>query len=131
MSREELARKQAEVLRALAGGEPAAAFAGLEHARAVLLGKRRREAALSAPQLTEHLGERFADLFREYAAQVGYPARGGPVGDAAAFGRWLQRRRALPHKALAEAARLRAAVGFPLQIVRVGRGIGVAMRLGR
>jgi hypothetical protein len=124
MSREELARMQAEMVRALRGGEDA----GLAHARAVLLAKRRREVEVAAPVLAGALGERFAELFAAYAREAGYPGRGGPAADGALFGRWLQRRAELPGAAVWEAARLRARVGFRVQVVRVGWRAGWAVR---
>lgn len=125
MSRRELARQQAEMLRAIGRGQ-----GEMAHAHGVLLQKRRREAELAGPVLARALGERFGTLFNRYAREAGYPGRGGPAADAAAFGRWLQQRGELPAEALAEAARLRTRTGFFVQVVRVGWRMAWAVRRG-
>lgn len=89
--REELARRQADLLRAvLAGGPPPAGFD--ERLLAVeadaLLAKRRRVNAMLDPETAAELGDRYRELFDAYAKanprQAGTRAR----ADAKAFRDW-------------------------------------------
>lgn len=95
-ARDELADQQAALLRAvLAGGEPPPGFdrrmlAVEAHA---LLSKRRRVNAILDPETAAELGERYRELFDEWASA--HPRQAGTRGraDAAAFRAW-----ALPAK---------------------------------
>ncbi|MFC5287821.1 hypothetical protein ACFPM7_12230 [Actinokineospora guangxiensis] len=90
-AREELGRRQEELLRALlAGGVAPEGFDGrmlAVEARA-LLNKRRRVNALLDPETAAELGERYRELFDEWAAAN--PRKTGTRGraDAAAFRAW-------------------------------------------
>ncbi|WP_410610611.1 hypothetical protein [Amycolatopsis sp. lyj-109] len=71
MSREELARRQAELLHALLAGGPAPA--GFDPARLkveaqVLRRKHGRVLAYQRPELAEALGERYGPLFAQFTA---------------------------------------------------------------
>ncbi|WP_290058804.1 hypothetical protein [Amycolatopsis solani] len=71
MSREELAERQAELLRALLASGPAPS--GFDPARlrveaSVLRRKHGRVLAVQRPELAEALGERYGALFAEFAA---------------------------------------------------------------
>ncbi|GAA3848500.1 hypothetical protein GCM10022243_13200 [Saccharothrix violaceirubra] len=97
--RAELARRQAELLRALlADGDVPAGFdpdrVAVE-ARA-LLSKRRGIVAMLRPDLVDSLGERFRPLFDTYGR--GRPRTDGSRmrEDAAAFAEWLADRGELP-----------------------------------
>jgi hypothetical protein len=70
MSREELAAKQAQLLRALlADGEPPPGFTAADLTREAnaLRAKRRRVTALLRPDVAEELGEQFVPAFERFA----------------------------------------------------------------
>ena len=99
MSRERLARQQAELLHALlADGPPPAGFdaSRLRVEADVLRRKHGRVLAYQRPELAETLGERFGPLFTEFNA--GRPKRdnerSGAYADA--FVTWLIERGHLP-----------------------------------
>jgi hypothetical protein len=91
-ARDDLARRQAELVRALLAGGPAPDGFDAERiaieARA-LHAKRRGVAEQVRPDLSEALGERFGPLFDEWAA--GRPRRAGVSFrvDLEDFARWL------------------------------------------
>lgn len=90
--REELARKQADLLRALlAGGAPPAGFdAGrVEVEVNALRAKRRRIIAYLRPDLQAELGARFRPLFDTYAVAHPKQASTRARQDAAEFADWL------------------------------------------
>lgn len=101
MTREELARGQAELLRALlADGPPPEGFdpARLAVEADALVAKRRRIAETLRPDLVRALAGRFAERFESYARV--HPRRTG-IGarqDAAEFERWLRERGHLPRR---------------------------------
>ncbi|GAA3038508.1 hypothetical protein [Actinokineospora globicatena] len=95
MSREEVAAAQGELLRSLlAGGSPPAGFdpGAIRVEAAALLGKRRRIVREIDPGTAEELGDRFAELFAEYA--LANPRRDGSRfrEDAVAFAAWATER---------------------------------------
>lgn len=92
MSRDRLARQQAELLRALLAGAPTPA--GFDHDRIrvqadALLAKRRRITWHLRPDLADDLGDRFGPLFAEYASD--HPKRTDTRArqDADNFAEWL------------------------------------------
>lgn len=92
MSREELARQQAELLHALlADGPPPAGFdaSRLKVEANVLRRKHGRVLAYQRPELAEALGERYGPLFAEFAASRPKSAteRSGAYADT--FTEWL------------------------------------------
>ncbi|WP_410569720.1 hypothetical protein [Amycolatopsis sp. cmx-4-61] len=92
MSREELARRQAELLRALlADGPPPEGFdpARLRVEAQVLRRKHGRVLAFQRPEVAEALGERYGPLFASFNA--GRPKRAAERSGAYAdeFVRWL------------------------------------------
>ena len=97
-----LARQQADTLAGILAAGAATGISDAAHTAEVLLGKRRREAALAAPRLAEKLGGKFAASFDAFAREIPYPRRGGPAADAAAFGGYLDRRALLPPEAIFE-----------------------------
>jgi len=99
MSRERLARQQAELLHALlADGPPPAGFdaSRLRVEADVLRRKHGRVLAYQRPELAETLGERFGPLFTEFNAGRPKKAaeRSGAYADA--FVTWLIERGHLP-----------------------------------
>lgn len=99
MSREDLARQQAELLQALLADGPAPV--GFDPARLrveaqVLRRKHGRVLAYQRPELAEALGERFGELFAEFNA--GRPKRDTERSGAYAdeFVTWLIERGHLP-----------------------------------
>ncbi|OXM67104.1 MULTISPECIES: hypothetical protein [Amycolatopsis] len=98
MSREELAARQAELLRALlAGAEPPQGFdAGRVAAEVIALrAKRRSIVANLRPDLCHTLGDRFRPLFDAYAEATPRTDGTGYRQDAANFAAWLTDRGAL------------------------------------
>ncbi|MET9000879.1 hypothetical protein [Amycolatopsis sp. NPDC004169] len=92
MSREELARRQAELLHALlAGGPPPEGFdAGRLRVEATVLRRKHgRVLAYQRPELAEALGERFGPLFAQF--NRGRPKKAAERSGAYAdeFMRWL------------------------------------------
>jgi len=132
--RQLLAQQQGEGLAGVLGGRGCDQISGGDaaHAAEVLRGKRRREVALASPRLTEVLGERFGELFEDYASQLRYPRRGGPVADAAGFARYLKEERLLPPDAAFEEMSLdvRAARRFRCGIIH-GRWVIMIRVTGR
>ena len=121
--RDTLALQQEQALQAVlrkgtapAGMDPVQ----VERTAGVLQSKRRHEAANGAPVLHDMLGNDFARHFDVYAAAHGYPNRGGPVADAAAFGDYLRKQGLLPEFAGFEHLRLRTMTGRRLQFRRIG-----------
>lgn len=99
MSREDLAARQAELLRALlAGGEPPAGFdvTRIHIEVRALRAKRRSIVADLRPDLPLSLGERFGALFDTYAAATPRPDGIGYRQDADNFATWLYDRGELP-----------------------------------
>ena len=97
-AREELARRQAELLAALVAGGPAPQGFDPDRLRVqarALLDKRRRVMAAHLPDVAEALGEELPGLFAEYAEGRPRPP-GGAHADAAAFAAHLRARGLLP-----------------------------------
>ncbi|GAA2967333.1 hypothetical protein [Actinokineospora diospyrosa] len=91
MSREDLAAAQGELLRALlAGGSAPSGFDpdALRVEATSLLAKRRRIVSQLDPDTAENLGERFTELFAEYAIVNPRQAGSRFRDDAAAFAEW-------------------------------------------
>jgi hypothetical protein len=99
VSREQLARRQAELLQALlAGGEPPPGFdaSRLRVEATVLRRKHGRVLAHQRPELAEALGERFGPLFAEFAAGRPKTATERTGAYADEFTAWLIARGHLP-----------------------------------
>jgi hypothetical protein len=129
--RTELGRRQYDVLRSILSKSAPAMGMQLENAAATLAAKRRREVGLAAPVTAASVGDQFSTVFNEYASRNEYPARGGPLADAAGFVRYCRQTRQLSVMALREGMLLEARVGFPVRISRIERSLVVAVRLGR
>ncbi|WP_027935128.1 hypothetical protein [Amycolatopsis thermoflava] len=100
-SREDLAARQAELLRALlAGGPPPAGFDSGRVAAEVLAlrAKRRNIVADLRPDLFRTLGDRFRPLFDAYAEATPRTDGTGYRQDAANFAAWLADRGELPRR---------------------------------
>ena len=110
MSREELARQQAELLHALlADGPPPPGFAAsrLKVEANVLRRKHGRVLAYQRPELAEALGERYGPLFAEFAAGRPKSATEHSHAYADAFVTWLIARGHLPKPKRGLVSRLR------------------------
>lgn len=99
--RERLAARQAELARALlAGGAVPAGFDAhrVRVEATALHAKRRGITEKFLPEVTEHLGDRFTELFDTWAAN--HPRRTGTSfrADAADFATWLTEHGHLPHR---------------------------------
>ncbi|RLK61644.1 hypothetical protein [Actinokineospora cianjurensis] len=99
MSREDVAAAQGALLRAVLAGADVPPGFDAEVVRveaAALLGKRRRIVRDIDPETAGALGERFAELFADYAR--GNPRRSGSRfrEDAAAFAEWAVEHGHLP-----------------------------------
>jgi hypothetical protein len=97
-----LAARQAELVSALTGAGPAPASFDADRvaAAAEALGRKRARAAARAwPTLAAALGDRFAELFADYARTAPLPRRGGPLADGRAFVRRLTAASRLPDEA--------------------------------
>lgn len=108
--RERLATRQAELLKALlAGGDAPAGFDAdrLRIEANVLRNKQSRLVAYLRPDLAEALGDRFAALFREYAANSPKTDAIRARAYADAFGAWLVARGEIPKPKRRLAGRLR------------------------
>jgi hypothetical protein len=110
VSREDLARRQAELLHALlAGGPPPPGFAAarLRVEATVLRRKHGRVLAYQRPELAETLGDRYGPLFAEFSAQRPKKAaeRSGAYADE--FVTWLIAGGHLPKPKRGWRARLR------------------------
>jgi hypothetical protein len=126
-----LARQQREMLlrltrQAAPAGHPESP--DVRRAAQTLSSKRAREALLTAPVLAECLAAEANILFDEYAAGSGYPAHGGPLADAGAFGKWLRRRRRLPARAFREYAVLKTRRGWPVKLFHAGWRLTLVVR---
>src|SRR5262249_5465620 len=91
--RAKLGQMQAALMAALVGA--AAAPAGFEPDRLQAAGrslarKRWRAVARAWPCLVTALGDRYLQLFVEFAARVPLPRWGGALADGHSFARWLQ-----------------------------------------
>jgi len=98
-AREELAARQAQLLRALlAGAEPPDGFPPHRLATEArsLRNKRRKLTARLEPELVTELGERFGALFDAYALANPPEVGAGARADAARFVGWLSGRGELP-----------------------------------
>jgi hypothetical protein len=82
-----------------------------------LANKRLQSAARAWPDLANSLGEQFAGLFQEYAANHLLPQDGGPLADGRAFADYLARQQKLPDDARLEV------LGVDLRFVRTARGL--------
>jgi hypothetical protein len=91
-ARARLAARQAELIRALYGGPPAAGLDARMVAltSAALANKRARAVARAWPALARELGTDFADRFRAYALATA-PPDGGALADGLAFSQVLAR----------------------------------------
>jgi hypothetical protein len=101
-----LAARQAELVRALYGGPPAAGLDARMVAvtSATLAEKRARGVARAWPALRRELGADFAVNFADYARTTP-PPDGGALADGLAFGRVVARQRRLPDDARIEMMR--------------------------
>jgi hypothetical protein len=110
VSREQLARRQAELLHALlADGPPPPGFdtSRLAVEAAVLRRKHGRVLAHQRPELVEALGERFGPLFTEFAAGRPKTAAERTGAYADEFTTWLIARGHLPKPGRGLLSRLR------------------------
>lgn len=98
-ARDELARRQAELLASLVAGGPVPQGFDAERIRvqSIALAAKRREGVLRAlPVLATALGERWPRVFMEWARTHPKPAVGGSRADAAAFAEHLSALGELP-----------------------------------
>lgn len=117
--RTELARRQAELVRALAGGEAPQGFdAGqLTIAAESLLLKRTGMIRKAWPALAASLGDRLIELFSSYAA-MSPPPNPNEI-DGLQFARWLRERKLFPEQARVELAVHQVGRGFPFRLLIV------------
>ncbi|MGN6370435.1 MAG: hypothetical protein ACTHN5_19445 [Phycisphaerae bacterium] len=74
--------------------------------------------------------EKFPALFNQFAQETPYPARGGPLRDAANFTCWLKRTHQLPPQCTLEFLLLRTRVArFPLRLAKSPHRLYLAFRL--
>lgn len=104
-ARADLARRQAELVRALTGDAPAPA--GFDHDRLrraaeALAVKRRRSVRAACPELATALGPRFVERFAAYAGAAPAPRDGGARADARAFAAAVEAEEDLPDVARLE-----------------------------
>lgn len=129
-AREELARRQGEVVRALTrGGDVPEGFDGrwVAIAGASLSGKRKGGIVKAAPWVEEVLGARFGVLVGRYMRRRGMPA-GGHREDARSFLEWVMRRGEEQERV--EVARRIGGRG--LRVVELGEGRRVlVVKIGR
>ena len=130
--RNELARRQAELVAALAGGKVPPGFdAGrLAIAAESLLLKRVSMVRKSWPILAASLGDSLFELFSSYAATKPPP---DPVErEGLRFSRWLCRRGLFPAAARVELAAHRVRCGFPVRLLLLnGRRLVLVYRFIR
>jgi hypothetical protein len=115
--RVELARRQAQLVGALSGGDIPDGFDSKQLAIAAESLARKRAGILRKmwPMLFQSLGDDFTALFADYAAT--FPPPEQLREDGLGFARWLQQRKAFPADARLELACRQAAVGFPLRLL--------------
>lgn len=129
----ELARRQAELVRALSGGEVPQGFDSSQLTRASesLLLKRAGMIRKAWPALAASLGDRLIELCSSYAAMSPPP---NPIErDGLQFARWLCERKLFPAQAQVELAIHQVGLGFPfrLLIVRNDRRLVLVYRIIR
>jgi hypothetical protein len=110
VSREELARQQAELLHALLADGPAPAGFDASRLRVeanVLRRKHGKVLAYQRPELAEALGERYGPLFAEFAAHRPKSAAEHSHAYADAFTEWLVEAGHLPKPKRGLVSRLR------------------------
>jgi hypothetical protein len=98
-ARANLGQKQAALMAALVGAAPAPAgfeSTRLQTAARSLASKRRRSVARAWPNLVAALGDRYFQLFDDFAAQTPLPRHGGPLADGYAFAHRLRVQGELP-----------------------------------
>jgi hypothetical protein len=120
-AREQLAKAQAELVRALVAHGPVPA--GFDEARVrvaarSLVNKRRQALARAWPKLVEVVGETFAARFTSYAEAQPLPGCANPLADGRAFLRWLD-----AQAPLSDDARLEA-LAFDVHFVVTPSGLG-------
>lgn len=112
-----MARRQADLIRALGGGRLPDGFDARQVATAAqsLMLKRAGIIRKTWPALAALLGERLIELFSSYASMSPPPH---PIDrDGLEFARWLCKRNLFPANAKLELAAHQVARGFPLRIV--------------
>lgn len=117
-ARDELARRQAELVRALQGDAPAPAGfdpAHVERASDSLARKRARIVQKTWPVTARALGDRFGQHFATYARENPLPA--DVEFDGFHFARWLHSRGLLPTEGQVELAAWKVMRGFPLRLL--------------
>lgn len=115
--RSNLARRQAELVHALAGGAPPKGFDSRRLAIATqsLVLKRCGMIRKSWPALAASLGDRLLKLFSSYA-ELNPPSH--PIErEGLQFARWLSRRKLYPASARLELAAHQVQSGFPIRLL--------------
>jgi hypothetical protein len=128
--REELARRQAELVGALAdGAEPPADFDEdqVKLAARTLVRKRMRAVAKGWPETAGGLGAVFEPAFLDYARR--HPLPEDQRADGAGFAEFLAGRRLLADGGKVEWAFWRARRGWPVRVARVRGGVVVVVRI--
>jgi hypothetical protein len=117
--RVELARRQAQLVSALGGGDVPEGFDAKQVAIAAesLALKRGGMVRKMWPTLVQSLGESFTTLFADYATS--FPPPEQISEDGLGFARWLQRRKAFPVDARLELSCHQVAVGFPVRLLQL------------
>jgi hypothetical protein len=142
-ARADLARRQAELVRALQGDAPAPPGfdpAHVERASDSLARKRARIVQKTWPATARALGDRFGEHFATFACESPLPA--DLESDGFHFVQWLRSRGLIPNECRVELAAWQVMHGFPLRLlflpsartlVLVYRSAGAArvVRLGR
>ena len=113
----ELARRQAQLVGALGGGDIPEGFDAKQLAIAAESLARKRTGMIRKmwPVLLQSLGDDFSALFADYAATFPPPEEIGD--DGLRFAQWLQQRDAFPVDARLELACHKVAVGFPIRLL--------------
>jgi hypothetical protein len=144
-ARERLAKAQGDLVRALVAQGPIPAGFDekmLRVAARSLVNKRRQQTARSWPQLAKIFGDKYPELFTNYAQSHSLPVCASPSGDGREFLRWMETQGPYSDAARIEAMAfdlrfastplgLRRRGGFALKLVKLRetRGFVLAVRL--
>jgi hypothetical protein len=129
-SRDQLAREQAALVRAIHDRDASSAPAGFDLSKLQLAGeslwrKRMRSVQKSWPATAIALGARFEEFFECYSAE--HPVPDNPSLDGYEFVRWLNGERQLPNAGRIELMQRQVAHGSP---VRIAWSRGEALLIG-
>ena len=130
MSRESLARRQAELVSALMDGRPAPAGFDRHHLRAAaasLRSKRARAIARTWPRLARALGPAFDAALERHVRERPSPHPSGALGDGRALARALAAEGGLPWEARLELLGVELRHRWPADGRRLPRRVGAAL----